>query len=116
MEKLKVKFVDFWADMNKPDGNYFYTLLCQKYDVEFSDDPEVVFYSNYGNEYLKYKCIRVFFSAENQRPDFTACDYAITFDYLDDKRHLRFPLWALYYLGYIKWVNVAQLDAVQTRE
>lgn len=115
-QKLKVKFVDFWGDLNDPNSNYFYTLLSQKYDVEFSEDPDIVFFSNYGKEYLKYKCVRVFFSAENQRPDFTACDFAITFDYLNDNRHLRFPLWALYYLGYIHGFKVEKLDTFKTKE
>ena len=97
MKKLKVKFVDFWVDMDKPEGNFFYDLLARKYDVEFSDDPELVFYSCYGSEYLKYKCTRIFYCAENKRPDFSRCDYAMTFDYLADERHLRLPLWALYY-------------------
>ena len=110
MKKLRLKFVDFWGDMNKPEGNYFYEILSRKYDVEFSDEPDIVFFSNYGNEYLKYKCTRVFFSAENQKPDFIACDYAIGFEYLEDPRYLRFPLWALYYLGYIKWLNSPKLD------
>jgi hypothetical protein len=110
MKKLRLKFVDFWTDMNKPEGNYFYEILSRRYDVEFSDDPEIIIFSNYGNEYLKYKCTRIFFSAENQKPDFIACDYAIGFEYLDDPRYLRFPLWALYYLGYIKWINVKRLD------
>jgi hypothetical protein len=116
MKKLKVKFVDFWGDLNNPDSNSFYTLLSQEYDVEFSDDPDILFYSNYGKEYLKYKCLRVFFSAENERPDFTACDYAITFDFLHDKRHLRFPLWALYYLGYIQGLKIEKLDTFKAND
>ena len=110
MEKIRVKFVDFWTDLNKPEGNYFYELLSQRYIVEFSDDPEIVFYSCYGKEYLKYKCLRIFYSPENHRPDFTGCDYAITFDYNQDSRHLRFPLWTLYYLGYLKWFQVEPLE------
>ena len=109
-QKIKIKFVDFWTDMNKAEGNYFYELLSRKFDIELSDDPEILFYANYSNEYLNYDCVRVFFSGENHRPDFTACDYAITFDYSSNPRHLRFPLWALYYLAYIKWLNVDKLD------
>lgn len=116
MKKLRLKFVDFWTDMNKPEGNYFYEILSRKYDVEFSDDPDIIFFSNYGYEYLKYDCARIFFSAENQEPDFTACDYAISFEYLSDRRHLRLPLWVLYYLGYLKWLNVKRLDAPVTSE
>jgi len=116
MEKLRVKFVDFWKDMDRREGNFFFELLSEKYQVEFSDDPQVVFYSCYGKEYLKYACTRIFFSPENWRPDFSECDYAITFDHLEDERHLRMPLWALYCkkdsfreddpeLRYAEWAN-----------
>ena len=110
MNKIAVKFVDFWTDMNKPEGNYFYELLSERYTVEFSDDPEIVFYSCYGKEYLKYKCIRIFYSPENWRPDFTGCDFAITFDYNEDPRHLRLPLWALYYISYVRQHGFPELD------
>lgn len=96
--------------MDKPEGNYFYELLSQRYIVEFSDDPDIVFYSCYGKEYLKYKCIRIFYSAENWRPDFTGCDFAITFDYKEDPRHFRLPLWVLYYIGYVKEHGFPELD------
>jgi hypothetical protein len=96
MEKLRVKFVDWWIEMNQPEDNYFYDLLKQKYDVEFSDDPEILFYSNFGKAYLNYDCIRIFYSAENRRPDFTGCDFAITFDFIDKKTHFRFPLYGMY--------------------
>jgi hypothetical protein len=109
-EKIKIKFVDFWTDMNQAEGNYFYEILSRQFDVELSEEPDIIFYSNYGSQYLKYKCIRIFFSAENHRPDYTSCDYAITFDYIDHPRHLRFPLWALYYLAYINWLKVDRLD------
>jgi hypothetical protein len=110
VKKITVKFVDFWTDMDKPEGNYFYELLSQRYTVEFSDDPEIVFYSCYGKEYLKYKCPRIFYSPENWRPDFTGCDFAITFDYNQDPRHFRLPLWALYYIGYVKQHGFPELD------
>lgn len=94
--KLKLKFTDFWNDWNKNEGNFFYTIFSKHYDIEFSDDPDILFYSNYGKEYLNYDCIRVFYSAENQRPDFTGCDFAISFDYVNKDSHLRFPLYGMY--------------------
>ncbi len=97
METLKVKFVDFWVDIDKPERNFFYDALSENYRVEFSDDPDIVFYSCFGEEHLKYTCTRIFYSPENWRPDFCRCDYAITFDRLEDARHLRLPLWALYF-------------------
>jgi alpha(1,3/1,4) fucosyltransferase len=96
MEKLRIKFVDFWTDMNRPEGNYFYDLLSQKYEVEFSDDPEILFYSTFGNKYLEFDCLRVFYTAENRRPDFSGCDFAITFDLIEKPNHFRFPLFGMY--------------------
>jgi hypothetical protein len=93
--KLNVKFVDFWPGFNV-SNNYFYQLLSIKYEVIFNDNPDILFFSNYGKEYRKYKCIRIFFSAENERPDFTCCDFAFTFDYLNSKNHFRLPLYVLY--------------------
>src|SRR5258708_15277402 len=96
-EKLRVKFVDFWTDMDRPEGNFFYQELSRTYSVEFSDNPEVVFYSCFGNSHLAYTCTRIFYSTENWRANFSRCDYAITFDFIDNPRHLRWPLWTIYY-------------------
>ena len=92
---IKINFVDFWPGFNKTD-NYFYKLLSENYNIVIDIDPEILFYSSYGADYLQYKCLRVFYSAENMRPDFTGCDYAITFDYMNNQRHYRLPLYALY--------------------
>lgn len=92
---IKLKFVDFWEGFIVRD-NYFYDLLSQQYDIQLTDDPDFIIYSCYGREYLKYDCIRIFYSAENIRPDFTGCDYAISFDFIDSPRHYRLPLYALY--------------------
>lgn len=92
---LKIKFVDFWYGFHSTK-NYFFKLLSLNYDVEISDTPQILIYSCYGKEYLKYNCIKLFYTAENLRPDFTGCDFAITFDYNNDKRHFRLPLYAIY--------------------
>lgn len=95
MKKVKIKFVDFWYGFS-PVNNYFFKLLSKVFSLEFSEDPEILIYSCFGTEYLKYNCIRVFYTGENLRPDFTGCDYAISFDYNKDPRHFRLPLYALY--------------------
>ena len=95
MEILKIKFVDFWFGFS-PAYNYFFNLLSQSYQIELCDVPDILIYSCYGDEHLKYNCVKVFYTAENIRPDFTGCDYAITFDYNKDVRHFRLPLYALY--------------------
>ena len=95
METIKLKFVDFWYGFH-PKENFFYKLLSQRYCIELTDTPDFIIYSCYGRQYLKYNCIRVFYASENIRPDFTGCDYAITFDYLDNPKHYRLPLYAIY--------------------
>ena len=95
LQKIKIKFVDFWYGFS-PANNYFYKILSSGYDVELCDEPDILIFSCYGKEYLKYECIRIFYASENIRPDFSACDYAITFDYNNDFRHYRLPLYELY--------------------
>lgn len=103
-QKIKVKFVDFWYGFI-PSCNYFHILLSQSYEVKVSDNPDILIYSVYGKEYLKYSCIKVFYSAENIRPDFNGCDYAISFDYNNHPNHFRFPLYGIY---------IDQIDNVNT--
>ena len=95
MQVIKIKFVDFWFGFD-PYNNFFFKLISTKFRIEFSDNPDILIFSCFGFEYLKYNCIKVFYSAENVRPDFTGCDYAITFDYNNHPCHFRLPLYALY--------------------
>ena len=92
---IRINFCDFWAGFVKED-NYFFNLLSKIYEVQIADDPDFLFYSCYGDEYLKYDCIRIFYTAENLRPDFSGCDYALSFDFLNHPRHYRMPLYNWY--------------------
>ena len=92
---IKVKFVDFWPEFDLPNF-MFYQLLLEKYNVLISDKPELLFYSVYGNNHAKYNCTKIFFTAENVRPDFRSCDFAFTFDLIADERNYRLPLYAFY--------------------
>ncbi|WP_282134441.1 glycosyltransferase family 10 domain-containing protein [Seonamhaeicola maritimus] len=93
--KIKINFTDFWPDFDKTD-NYFYNLLTQKYKVIIDEDPDLLFYSSFGKEYLKYKCKRIYFTGENFRPNFYLCDFAFSFDHNSQKNHFRLPLYSLY--------------------
>ncbi|TDE04572.1 glycosyltransferase family 10 domain-containing protein [Flavobacterium hiemivividum] len=95
MKEIKIDFVDFWPGFDKTN-NYFYNILIEKYKVIIDDKPDFLFYSCYGKDYLNYKCIRIFYSAENLRPDFSACDFAFSFDYNNRNNHFRLPLYSLY--------------------
>lgn len=93
---IKLAFSDFWVGF-KPHYNWFYLFLKKHFDVELSDEPQFLIYSSYGNNHLKYDCIKIFYTGENVRPDFNFCDYALTFDFLHHPRHLRLPLYAAIY-------------------
>lgn len=95
MEKIRINFIDFWPGFEK-NNNYFFKLLSKYYSVVISDEPEIIFYSNYGKDYLNYNCIRIYFSGENIRPDFSGCDFSMSFDFIDRENHYRLPLYIIY--------------------
>ncbi|MBK6479821.1 MAG: hypothetical protein IPF93_16620 [Saprospiraceae bacterium] len=110
MDVLKINFVDFWPGFKSKD-NYLYNLLSKYFKLEICDTPNILFYSCYGDSYLKFNCIRIFYSSENLRPDFTGCDFAMTFDYLDDNRHFRLPLYAFYIDQRDKWSDLLKIKS-----
>lgn len=93
---IKINFVDFWPGFEN-NNNYFINTLSQFFKIELSDSPEFIFYSVHGYDHLNYQCPRIFFSGENQTPDFNICDYAVGFQHLNfEDRYLRFPLYFVY--------------------
>ena len=89
--RLKIKFTDYYRGW-RSQQNLFSELLSEMYELEFSDDPDLLLFLPFGTDHLKYRCRKVFITGENVRPDFGICDYAFSFDYLDDPRNYRFPL------------------------
>ena len=95
-KQIKIKICDTHFTGEHLYNNKYTKLLSQKYDLVFSDDPDYILFSVFGNENTKYtdeKYIKIFFTEEDLSPDFNLCDYAIGFDYLDyGDRYIRFPL------------------------
>lgn len=101
-KKIKLAFSDFWVGFEyNPQtfkqnfDNVFYRILSERFDIEISDNPDFLIFSVFGNNHLNYKCKKILYTGENIRPDFSKCDYSISFDYLNDNRNLRFPLSAI---------------------
>ena len=96
MRQIRLRIVDWWLPDTEEnfEKNLFVKFLREiDYEVVYSDEPEYILYSVYGDEHVKYDCVRIFYSGENTRPNFADADYVIdmTFiEYLD--RHLRLPL------------------------
>lgn len=92
---IKINFSDFSIGFNKKN-NFIYNELIKLFEVEISENPDILFFSCYGMKYLLYNnCKKVFWTGENMRPDFDGADYCITFDYNEHPNHYRFPLWTL---------------------
>ena len=94
--KLKIKLTDFY-DGFIWNGHLLYKYLNQYFELELSDTPDLIIYSCYGTEFLKYSCPRIFYTAENIRPDFRFCDFAVSFDYNNNQNHFRLPLYSVYF-------------------
>lgn len=93
---IKIKFVDFYSGFDK-EHNEFIDVLSECYNVVQCDDPDYIIYSGFGNDHLKYDCIRIFFTGECITPDFNECDYAIGFDRLTfGDRYARIPLYNIF--------------------
>ncbi len=112
MKQLKLWFADF-DELFDPQDNFIYNLLFTYYNIQlFPKDPDYLIYSCYGNDFLKYNCIRIFITGENLVPDFNLCDYGIGFEYIEfGDRYLRYPNFAFYEDQFKKLLTLRSFDA-----
>lgn len=93
MKRIKIKFSGMGGNFN-PNNNFIINILKNRYIVELSEEPDYLIYSVNSKDYLKFDCIRIFYTAENLVPDFNICDYGIGFHYMSfGDRYIRFPLY-----------------------
>lgn len=89
-KNLKINFCDWF---NNFEDCLVFKILRENFNAEVSSDPDIIFYSDYGTNFLKYDCVRVFVAGENTVPDFNLCDYAFSYHYINfNDRHTRLPL------------------------
>jgi hypothetical protein len=96
--KVRLQFVGFWDGFN-PHDNYFTRLLGRRYLLELCDDPDFVIFSYVGKrrrDYSRWNCVRIFYTGENIAPDWSACDWAFSFEHTPHPRHFRLPHWPFY--------------------
>lgn len=113
-ETIKINFTDFWSVFNKRD-NYFYNLLSEDYDIDITDNPDLLIYSVFGRNHLRYNCTKIFYSGENIGPNYNECDYSMCHDWIDNTRHYRLPLYLLYD-GYYDLLNKKVDDSLLERK
>lgn len=102
MSCIKIKFENFWPTFDIND-NKFLSALRSQHDVnvlgpDSSDKPDILFYSRCGRpKHFEYDCLKIYYTGENDVPDFNECDYAISFYDIDiNGRSLRYPLYMMY--------------------
>jgi hypothetical protein len=95
MRIVRLKFVDFYKGFDQFD-NWFYRFLIKHFTIEISEDPDFIIYSSFGHSHLHYSCTKIFYTGENERPNFLLCDYAISFDLLNRDNYLRLPLYVIW--------------------
>lgn len=116
MRTIRVAFGDFWPGFD-PQNNYFTRALEINYKVELHQEPELFFFTHPYNgrrDYLNYKCHRVFLGWENERTDWSSCDYALDSDFISNNpRHKRWPIWAAWNLE--KLIEPKDIGAFSTK-
>ncbi|WQY49165.1 fucosyltransferase [Helicobacter pylori] len=100
---LKIAVANWWGDeeIKEFKKNALYFILSQRYKITLHQNPnepsDLVFGSPIGSarKILSYQNTkRVFYTGENEVPNFNLFDYAIGFDELDFRdRYLRMPLY-----------------------
>jgi hypothetical protein len=64
-------------------------------------------YADFGNSHTQLKTrAKVYYTGENKRPNFDECDFAFSFDYSDNPKNYRLPLWVLW----INWFDVPHCE------
>ena len=105
-----------WWNKQPADEVWFTTYLQKRGFLNRPQDPHFVFYSSLGSinllrieqwlSWCKHRRIRIYFNGENNHYpgfidykdnllDHRSIDLSLGFDYTDDPRYMRFPLWIL---------------------
>jgi hypothetical protein len=98
MNKLKIGF----TDTNEAIANFFMTILSEDFEIVRDDvSPDYLIFGdkNFGNNNVSYndrRCIKIFYTGENERPGNYHCNYAISFDHVDNEQQYRLPLYVIY--------------------
>ena len=99
MKKIRLWFSDFGYEETESairQRNYVFKLLQQRFALELvQHEPDFLIYSCWGEKFYGYRCPRILYLDENIRPNWRECDFAFSFDMLEDKRHYRLPIFAL---------------------
>lgn len=96
MKKLKIKFTGF-PPYHDPHRQLYYRFLQEHYELEECESPDYIIDGGQTFHHMKYDCVKILISSENDVPDFNAYDYAVGCqDMRFGDRYIRFPWFAAY--------------------
>jgi Glycosyltransferase family 10 (fucosyltransferase). len=97
-KKIRIFFSDFWGAFDN-ENNFISKILEQSYTIILDPvNPQYLFFSSFGYKHLTYKnCVKIYYTGENNVPDFNLCDYAMAFQHIQfEDRYFRYPVYALH--------------------
>jgi len=97
-QAIRINFKDFWFydTIENIYKSGMYQLLSKRYNLEIVNSPDFLIYSDSEErDFLKYNnCVKIFYTGENNRPNFDECDYSFSFDPTTNMNY-RLPLYKL---------------------
>lgn len=94
---MKIWFENFWNGWFN-ENNFLTQFVLAGEDIEVtSENPDILFYTVFGNRQTNYSCKKVFWTGENVRPRYEEADLNLTFDYDDNPKNVRVPLYAIHW-------------------
>ncbi len=90
--RIRIQLSDFEEGFT-PQELCLWRILSQRYELELSDEPDFLIYSDGGKAYRRHNCTRIHLAIESDKANYRECDYSLDFDFSDDPRQLRWPLY-----------------------
>ncbi len=106
MRDVRIKFIDFWPGFT-PETFYIYKIFLKTgYNIILDNtNPDILFGSVFGRNIDSISAKKkVIYTGENIKVDFNRCDYYMGFEFSEDKRYLRLPIYQLH------WGNSKQIE------
>lgn len=115
MKTLKIGYVDFWN--NFFNENLFEKILQKHVKIQKTlDHPDLLIYGEFGQKHKDIEAKRkLFWTGENTRIDLSDHDYSIGFDYIENDKYLRFPIWKYYFQLSDNYHHIKVLQQTETK-
>ena len=96
-----ISFKNFWSGFDYTQHSAFNWIIDIYKLIVVEKNADIVVYCNFGN-YIdnSYKHTKVFFTGEQIKPDLNIYDFSFSFEYMDNPKNFRFPLYLWHHDSY----------------